>query len=111
MTAEDFIKSADRLTELLHGKNSSAKILFIAPWYSTDGDTVASISYTQVRELNREYSEALEKYCADNSLMYVNANVHISEELEKMPDRFYLLDHIHPNASRGVIMYSEAVLV
>lgn len=110
MTAEDFIKSADRLTGLLRGKNSSAEILFISPWYSTDGDTVASISYSQIRELNREYSDALEKYCAGNSLMYVNANGYIEDRLREMPDRYYLLDHIHPNASRGVIMYSESIL-
>ena len=43
-------------------------------------------------------------------MMYINANENIRAALSVAPERKYLLDHIHPNASAGVIMYSEAVL-
>lgn len=110
MTAEEFVNRAAELKDRLSEKNSSARFVFIAPWYSTDGDSVSVLEFHEKTQLNEEYSSALEKYCADSSIEFINANPRISAELLKVPDRTYLLDHIHPNASRGVVMYSEAVL-
>ena len=42
--------------------------------------------------------------------MFINANEYIKAELEKYPQSKFLLDHIRPNASEGVIMYSRAAL-
>ena len=69
------------------------------------GDEVVRAVCTQP---NKE--AAFEKYCKEKSLMYINANENIRAALSVAPERKYLLDHIHPNASAGVIMYSEAVL-
>lgn len=110
MTAEDFAARADELSGLLLQKNPSAEIAFIAPWYSTDGDKVTTLSFSEKTALNSEYSDALEKFCSEKDFIFINANGYISEKLLTAPDKEYLLDHIHPNASKGVIMYSEAVL-
>lgn len=110
MTADDFALRAGELSRLLLQKNSSAVIAFIAPWYSTDGDSASDLKYKEKTVLNGEYSEALEKYCRDNEFIFVNANGYIKDKLLTAPDSEYLLDHIHPNASQGVVMYSEAVL-
>ena len=50
-------------------------------------------------------------YCDENNVGFINANPYIQNLLDKNPDREFLLDHIHPNSGRGVIMYSEAVLL
>lgn len=42
--------------------------------------------------------------------IYVNPNEYIKHKLDSAPTGTYLLDHIHPNSTAGVIMYSEAVL-
>ena len=110
MTAESFTSELDSLKEKLSAKSPNAKFVFIAPWYSTDGDPYCDLTFTEKTELNNEYSAELEKYCKEKSMMYINANENIRAALSVAPERKYLLDHIHPNASAGVIMYSEAVL-
>ncbi len=110
MTAESFTSELDSLKDKLSAKSPNAKFVFIAPWYSTDGDPYCDLTFTEKTELNNEYSAELEKYCKEKSMMYINANENIRAALSVAPERKYLLDHIHPNASAGVIMYSEAVL-
>lgn len=110
MTAADFTSRADELKNGLLRKAPSAEIVFIAPWYSIDGDIYCGLPFADKTALNDEYSDALEEYCLENSLGFINANPYIRERLSAAPDSRYLLDHIHPNASAGVIMYSEAVL-
>lgn len=111
MTSDSYIKAIDELTNGLKAKSPEAEFIFIAPWYSTEADPYTPLSFEEKTAMNNEYSAALEKYCADNSLMYINANGYIRGVLITSPDKTYLLDHIHPNASKGVIMYSEAVLL
>lgn len=110
MTASDFIGRAEELRKILTGKNPSAEIIFIAPWYSADGDAVSRLDITQTEAMNGEYSAALEKYCAEHSVGFINANPFVRRKLAQAPQSLYLLDWIHPNASRGIVMYSEAVL-
>ena len=111
MTKEIFVERTNELKEKLLAKSSGAKFLFIAPWTSTDGDPYIPVPYKEIVALNNEYSASLEQYCKDNSLMFVNANPYIRNVLSVKTDRTYLLDHIHPNASKGVKLYSEAVLL
>lgn len=110
MTAADFTERAAELYKLLKLKNPLAEVIFIAPWHSTDGDKVTGLSFTETVKMNDEYSAALEKYCSENSIGFINANPIIREKLLQAPESLYLLDWIHPNASRGIVMYCEAVL-
>lgn len=110
MTSEDYVSKMNELKTLLSAASPSAKYIFIAPWYSTDGDPYCPMSYSEKTSLNDEYSIALEEYCKTNSVGFINANEYIKTALLTAPDRKYLLDHIHPNPSEGVRLYSEAVL-
>ncbi|MCR4703391.1 MAG: CapA family protein [Saccharofermentans sp.] len=111
MTSEEYISRIDDLRNGLLAKNKNAGFLFIAPWYSTHADPYCFMDFNEKLALNNEYSMVLEKYCSDNALMFVNANNYIRGILTTSPDKNYLLDHIHPNASKGVVLYSEAVLL
>ena len=110
MTSDDFINSIQTLKEIIKVKNPSARFIFIAPWYSTDGDKVSVLSFEEKTRLNDEYCSALEKYAKQNNDIFINPNGYIKEKLYENPQSRYLLDHIHPNANEGVIMYCEAVL-
>lgn len=110
MTADDYITETDKLKTALSERSPSCSFVFIAPWYSVDGDPFCKLTFDEKTRLNSEYSAALEKYCTDNSLGFINANHRIRDILQTEPDSKYLLDHIHPNISCGVKMYSEAVL-
>lgn len=109
MTSEAYVEEMNALITKL-SESSNAEFVLIAPWYSTDGDTVCSMPYSQKTALNEEYTDALKDYCTAHSYGYINANTYIQKILSVTPDRTYLLDHIHPNATKGVVMYSEAVL-
>ena len=111
MTAERYTESIRELKNKLMSKQSDADFVFIAPWYSTDGDPFCSLSFTEKTAMNQAYAEALKAYCAEQSVKYINPNDYIRNALTVSPDRVYLLDHIHPNASKGVVMYTEAVLL
>ena len=110
MTPEDYTKELEKLKNALASKAPDAEFIFIAPWYSTDGDPFCKMSFKAKTDLNKKYSSSLEKYCAQNKLYYINANDYIESVLKTSPAGEYLLDHIHPNSSKGVIMYSQAVL-
>lgn len=111
MTPDEYTSRIEELVKNLHKKNGSAEFVFIAPWYSTDGDPFCDLSFSEKTELNNSFSDALKKYCDENDYGYINANPYIADKLNKAPDRNYLLDHIHPNSTEGVKMYSEAVLL
>lgn len=110
MTSDNYVSEMNELKEKLSAVSPSAEFIFIAPWYSTDGDPYCSMSYNEKTALNDEYSFALEQYCKNNSIGFINANEYIKSSLSTAPDRRYLLDHIHPNQTEGVRLYSEAVL-
>lgn len=109
MTPEAYVEEINALKTKLSEK-CDAEFVFIAPWYSTDGDPFCTMSFSEKTALNKEYCASLENYCDTYSCGYINANSYIEKMLSTAPDQTYLLDHIHPNAARGVIMYSEAVL-
>ena len=111
MTAEDYINGIDELRTRLLEKNTSARFVFIAPWYSADGDPFCSLSFEAKTQLNEEYSQALQKYCEEHEIGFVNANAYIRDMLGKNPDSLFLLDHIHPNSVQGVIMYFKSALL
>lgn len=110
MTAEDYKTRIAELKSLLTDKVPNAKFVFIAPWYSTDGDPFCKLSFSAKTALNDEYSKALDGFCSESGDIFINPNGYIRQKLDEKPDSYYLLDHIHPNCGKGVAMYSEAVL-
>ena len=111
MNFDEYVSRIDQLKDKLLEKSPGAKFVFIAPWYSTEADIYCPMTFEEKTAMNDLYSSALEKYCSDNGFTYINANDYIKGILTTSPDITYLLDHIHPNASKGVVMYSEAVLL
>ncbi len=111
MTAQDFVAAAQELSTKLRNISPQAELIFIAPWYSTDGDPYTPLSFAAKTQMNEEYSVALGKYCEDNAIAFIDANPYLSEVLTNEPHSRYLLDHIHPNCGNGVVLYSEAVLL
>lgn len=110
MTSQDYVSRIDGLCKGITNYED-AEFIFIAPWTSTDGDPFCDLAYDEKMELNSEFSAALEQYCIDNGHMYIDANPYINEYLEQYPHSEYLLDHIHPNFTNGLKLYSEAVML
>lgn len=110
MTPEEYVDNLQKLRDAVREKNPVAKFVFIAPWTSTDGDKFTPLNFDDKRKLNAAYTAALKTWCAAQGDMFIDANPIIDAQLNKFPRSDYLIDHIHPNAGKGVAFYSEAVL-
>ena len=111
MTAEAYVEELGQLKTALAGKSPGAQFVFIAPWYSVDGDPYCPLSFSEKTELNEQYTNVLRNWCMVQNVAFVNPNPQIRYALDRNPDSKYLLDHIHPNAWDGVLLYSEAALL
>ena len=92
-------------------KQPEAKLIFITPWTSTDGDLNSKLPYAEKLIMNQDYSDALKKWCSESGNTYINPNKYITDKLYHYPHGRYLTDFIHPNAQKGVQLYSESVLM
>ena len=109
-TPEEYVARIRELTEILLQKNSQAKLAFIAPWYSMDGDPITILSYPEKLEMNQAYSTALQEYCEMNQYAFININAELQYIMETELCSTYMIDHIHPNSTDGVLLYSRLVL-
>ena len=110
MTPEEYTENLASLRATIIDKNPNASFIFIAPWTSTDGDRVSALNYLEKTALNSKYTTALEKWTATTGDLFVNANHNIDAVLNVYPQSDYLIDYIHPNATKGVKLYAEAFL-
>lgn len=111
MTPKEYVEKLDILRYTLKKKNPGTRFIFITPWYSTDGDPYTVLSYKEKMMLNQKYYDALREWCLVNQDIFVEPNAYIKSVLEKYPQSDYLIDHIHPNANKGVNLYSKAFLL
>ena len=110
MTPAEYVDNLQKLRDGIRAKNPAAKFIFIAPWTSTDGDSVSALPYAEKTALNDDYAAALKDWCAAQGETFINANRYIDARLKLYPRSDYLVDFIHPNADKGVTLYAEAVL-
>lgn len=110
MTADGYIGEIKRIKDALKTKSPKAEFVWIAPWYSTDGDPYTNLSYADKLKLNGEYSDALKEFAKSEGDGYINVNAELKHCFDTFPQSEYLLDHIHPNAHKGVMLYSRLVL-
>ncbi len=110
MTPQHYIACLEILRDAILKRNAAAKFVFIAPWTSTDGDKVSALPYAAKIQANNLYSDALKTWCATTGDAFINPNSCIKSILNLRPHEDYLTDWIHPNATAGVKLYSEAVL-
>ena len=111
MTSEEYTTNLQALQNAIKEKQPEAKLIFITPWTSTDGDLNSKLPFADKMEMNQTYSVALKKWCSESGNIYINPNKHIADTLSCYPHGRYLTDFIHPNGRQGVQLYSEAVLM
>lgn len=111
MDQESYIGNINTLISKIRDNNPKAEFVCIAPWLALVNDPYSRVPVQERDTLLNEYSEALRDYCEENGHLFINPNPAISEVLSKYPPSDYLLDHIHPNANRGIALYSEKTLI
>ena len=112
MDPEAYVQRLSELRAQILDSNSDAEFVFIAPWYSTDGDVVSKVlSYTEKLELYQGYAASLEAWTSMNGDGFINANSYIQQTLDLYPHGDYMVDYVHPNATSGVELYCRAALL
>lgn len=102
-TPEEYISNLEILTDTLTKKNPDARFYFITPWIFFDHPA-------HINELRDEFSNALINWCDDNSRICIDPySVTLSIIESEGRDRF-MVNSFHPNGTRGVGLFSYAVL-
>ena len=110
MTSEEYTANLQKLQNAIKKAQPKAKLIFITPWTSTDGDLNSKLPFADKMAMNLEYSVALKKWCSESGNIFIDPNKFITDKLNLYPQRSYLTDFIHPNGRQGVQLYSECVL-
>ena len=122
MTPEEYIKELseiqDYITQQHKNHNNTYKesanpyvesinspiFIYISPWEPLKSEPDHTETYEQYNKALQEYAKATE------NTYYVNAQQYINHIFETERESIYILDTIHPNATRGVQLYTEAFL-
>lgn len=110
MDTDSYIDNIDGLIENILNKKPSARFVLISPWLAQDNDPYTRISVEERDVMLNEYGKALQLYSEEKGYYFVDPNPSINKMLVRYPPSDYLIDHIHPNASAGIALYSEKVL-
>ena len=110
MSADSFIANIRVLIEDIKAKNPTVEFVFISPWLALDNDPYSALSINDRDAMLSEYGSALKHFCDENDYLFIDPNPSIRKTFSLNVTSDYLLDHIHPNASKGIALYSKAVI-
>ena len=102
-TPAEFAERTALLAENICDISPSAKIYFISPW------TFIS-EKEELIESGRQYRSALRDLCAEKGYGYIDPDPIVVSVLDTEGTNKYMFNSFHPNASRGVGLFSYAVL-
>ena len=111
MNEDEYIRRLQALEQLIREKCPEARFAYIAPWWSSDGDPFCPLSFEDKTAKNQRYSQALRQHCEREGYPFFDVNDYISREVLGNIDKYYLVDHIHPDSVRGIYLYSKALLL
>ena len=111
MTESEYIRRLEKLEALIRAKQPDAKFVYIAPWWSSDGDPFCPLRFEEKTAKNNRYSLALKEHCKSEGFAFFDVNDYISREVLMNIAGYYLVDHIHPNSKRGIYLYAKALLL
>lgn len=110
MTAADYIANVDALVQEVRKANPGARFALIAPWQSAPHDPPCKCTREEKDRLYAEYTEALQRYCRQNGLLFIDPNPYICQKRAQRYWNACMKDHIHPDAHTGIRLYSVSVL-
>lgn len=102
-TSDEFIDNLRIVTERIREISPDAKFYFIAPWVFRNFPDEAFAR-------GNDYSDSLKIWCDTNGFICVDPDPIILSAIEEDGWERYMVDNVHPNAERGVGLYSYAVL-
>jgi len=102
-TADEFINRCNQLAGQLSEISPNSKIYFIAPWSFVGTGKIYDKRGDQFRT-------SLSEWCDQNDYICINPDPIIMSVLENNDISKYMINDFHPNAMKGVGLFSYAVL-
>ena len=99
---EEFADNLQTLSEIIFEISPNAKIYFITPWAMMEND-----EYLQIRQ---NYGDALMNWCDGVNTIGIDPYPFTMDVLRRDGPERYMHDTFHPNAERGIGLFSYAVL-
>lgn len=110
MTPQQYIDNLEKLSKAILKIKPEANLIFVSPWPSLANDPFIKISADQKETIYSSYTKALKIFCQQNGHVFVNPATDILAAIDERVSGYYLIDHIHPNADKGLRLYSEAFI-
>ena len=110
MTPQEYVSDVDELVALILETNPNAKIVLLSPWMTLANDRDAVLDYAQRLDLITAYTEALSVYAQEQSCYFLNPNQVLETFFETHQQYQYTNDGVNPNSTKGIDLYSWAVM-
>lgn len=108
LTSEEYIQNIEEINAALSAVSPECTVFYIAPWISYEEDRDDPELNEVTGQRRESYSEALAEFAGE---YFIDPSGYIDSTVSRLPRADYLLDYMHPNASSGVRLYSEAVIL
>ncbi len=108
LTSEEYIQNIEEIDAALSAISPECTVFYIAPWISYEEDRDDPELNEVTGQRRESYSEALAEFAGE---YFIDPSGYINSTVSRLPRADYLLDYMHPNASSGVRLYSEAVIL
>ena len=110
MTPEAYIGRMQSFVVGAREQSPAARFVFLAPWRSIPEDPVPPVSMEEKERLLGAYAAALRDFCQREGHLFIDPNPALLVPVNDARLRkAFLIDHIHPNGTKGVYFYSSAV--
>ncbi len=110
MNPNEFVHNIERIAQRISSTHPDARIVFVNAWLAFDNDLFSRLSARERDVMIENYNRALEEFCSAHNHIFIGANKYIRAFLDRHVTDEYILDHIHPNANKGIKLYCNAVL-
>lgn len=110
MDPTSYITNLDTLIHQIFEKNQNAEFILVRPWPALANDPFTPLPASERDKLFSDYGSALEIYSKQKNFLYADPSRKIAPVFSIQSESKFLLDHIHPNSTKGIKLYSDSFL-
>lgn len=110
VSTQTYIQQLDELAAVIARNAPNAELCVIAPWSTRPNDQAATVSPEDRSTTLEQLCIALEAYAEAHGVVFLDPNPYLEQHFALHHQKLYTKDGIHPNAVRGVGLYTTALL-
>lgn len=103
LTPEEYVENLQAMTDNIRSRSPEAEFYFVAPWPFLKQPE-------DIEELRDDFAAELDKWCDEQGMEFIDPEGPIEAAFDEDSPKTYMADYLHPNAKKGIGLYSYAVL-